>query len=1260
MKRLTEGRLWLVAGLASTLALSFASSASAAETHPFLTSFGSFQNPQSVAVDQANGDVYVLDAGAATVSRFDADGTPVPFSATAPYIAGNVLSGSADGSFLIAGGGSEAQIAVAPPGAAGGTAGNLYVTEIDGLGGGSVSVFAAGGEYLGRIDGTGNPNPTAGGQPCGVAVGPDGALYIGYFSGHVDRYVPSANPPLNSDFDSSLVNLGGICNVAASSALLFVSTWPSGPLTAYPLTLFPGGAGEADASGSGIVVEAGGAPVTSSTAAVDPANDDLYVDEESQVAQFNSSGGLVGRSGVEQLSFSHGVAIDATGGATDGFLYAANGEPGEVKVFGPAVPLPDAVTGEATAITANTASVDGAVNAAGGPAATCVFEYVDDASFQANGFAGAASAPCSPAGPFTGTGDNAVSAMLGGLTAGTTYHFRLVASNANGSNPGLAKTFTTPVAVLLFTGPATNVTGASATLTGAIVPEGVEVDSCSFEYGQTQAYGQTVPCAESPPEIGTGSEPSEVHADLSGLAIATEYHFRLVASNTKGTSKAEDSAFTTLGPQVTATAVSEVSDTSARFEGAVNPGGEPTAYVFEYVTEAAFQESGFATATSIPSGGAAAGSGDSFAAVAQQPGNLAPGTAYRVRLLATNASGTATGLDRSFTTFGSGGGGGGLPEGRAYELVTPRDTNGTFLGTLTGDRNNFETTLAAPDGESVIFYSQGTLPGMNGNGTIDSYQAVRGAGGWSTRITSPSGAEAVAPSAGGSSPDHGYSFWNSGRNGGSLDPGENADYLRKPDGSFELIARGSLGEANRAQGRWITAGATHVIFNTEAGSSLQLEPQAPPAGVEAIYDRSPGGPTNVVSLLPGDVTPSADAHYLGSSADGSAVVFEVEGTIYERRNNQTTLEVVAGGATYAGLSRNGSRVFYLLGGDAFAFEAATQTATPIGGGGETTIINVSADGSHVYFTSPQQLDGGAGEPGGRNLYVWDGDTVRFVAVLDPADFEGPVNLGLWTEAVGPTQNGLVGRAVVPARTTPDGSVLVLQSHGVSTAPFDSEGHWEVYRFDSDSGNIGCLSCSPPGAGTSSDAELQSIGLTVLNSPTSATVRIANVTDDGAAVFFQSGEPLVLEDTDGLTDVYRWRAGAVALISSGRSSNPDYLVGMTGDGHDVFFKTSDLLVPEDETGGSGSIYDARVGGGFPSAEAPVPCTEASCQGPGMPPPTLPGAGSAELQGPGDRKPRRHRARKRCKAKQGKGQKQRKHCKKTRSGKRRAGQDRGVRR
>ena len=42
--------------------------------------------------------------------------------------------------------------------------------------------------------------------------------------------------------------------------------------------------------------------------------------------------------------------------------------------------------------------------------------------------------------------------------------------------------------------PASNVTGAKATLTGTVNPEGLEVTECFFKYGPTTNYGSEAPC----------------------------------------------------------------------------------------------------------------------------------------------------------------------------------------------------------------------------------------------------------------------------------------------------------------------------------------------------------------------------------------------------------------------------------------------------------------------------------------------------------------------------------------------------------------------------------------------------------------------------------------------------------------------------------------------------------------------------------------------------------------------------------------------
>jgi hypothetical protein len=80
-----------------------------------------------------------------------------------------------------------------------------------------------------------------------------------------------------------------------------------------------------------------------------------------------------------------------------------------------------------------------------------------------------------------------------------------------------------------------------------------------------------------------------------------------------------------------------------------------------------------------------------------------------------------------------------------------------------------------------------------------------------------------------------------------------------------------------------------------------------------------------------------------------------------------------------------------------------------------------------------------------------------------------------------------------------------------------------------------------------------------------------------------------------------------LISSGQGEGPSYLYGMSADGHDVIFLTSEKLVGSDVPG-SPSFYDARVEGGIPDPPVKAPCQGDACQGQGSTPPPLTNPGS----------------------------------------------------
>lgn len=97
---------------------------------------------------------------------------------------------------------------------------------------------------------------------------------------------------------------------------------------------------------------------------------------------------------------------------------------------------PTATTGNATSVTPTSATLNATVNPNGGEVTACTLEYGTSPAYGH-------SAACSPS-PGSGTSSVAVSAAVGGLSGGTLYHFRVVATNAGGTRGGADATLTTP------------------------------------------------------------------------------------------------------------------------------------------------------------------------------------------------------------------------------------------------------------------------------------------------------------------------------------------------------------------------------------------------------------------------------------------------------------------------------------------------------------------------------------------------------------------------------------------------------------------------------------------------------------------------------------------------------------------------------------------------------------------------------------------------------------------------------------------------
>jgi len=111
----------------------------------------------------------------------------------------------------------------------------------------------------------------------------------------------------------------------------------------------------------------------------------------------------------------------------------------------------------------------------------------------------------------------------------------------------------TPLAPVVTTTPATEITSTAATLNGTVNPNGHEVTFCMIEYGTSTAYTASVPCSPAP---GAGTSPVLVAAAITALSPGTPYDFRVVATTTGGTVDGLNETFVTAAQTTTTTTTS--------------------------------------------------------------------------------------------------------------------------------------------------------------------------------------------------------------------------------------------------------------------------------------------------------------------------------------------------------------------------------------------------------------------------------------------------------------------------------------------------------------------------------------------------------------------------------------------------------------------------------------------------------------------------------------------------------------------------------
>jgi hypothetical protein len=287
------------------------------------------------------------------------------------------------------------------------------------------------------------------------------------------------------------------------------------------------------------------------------------------------------------------------------------------------------------------------------------------------------------------------------------------------------------------TGAASGLSPASATLNGTVNPDKAGEATCRFEWGTSTEFGKVAPCE--PEDVADGGSPVAVHAAVSGLQPDTTYFYRLQATNkanghTNPGEPSQDQSFTTPGPSLEG-GVSSVASTSATLEATVNPHGASTSYYFQYGTSTGY---GFETPASP---GIGIGSGEGGVEVSRPVQGLLPRTVYHYRVVVVSELEVQPGVfgpvvfdgaDQSFTTQASGGLVA-LPDGRAWELVSPVDKHGSVLQPLNGI-----ATQASASGGAITYV--GTLPFEAAPPGYTEYERIlsrRGAGGWSSQNFEP-------------------------------------------------------------------------------------------------------------------------------------------------------------------------------------------------------------------------------------------------------------------------------------------------------------------------------------------------------------------------------------------------------------------------------------------------------------------------------------------------------------------------------------------
>jgi DNA-binding beta-propeller fold protein YncE len=667
-----------------------------------------------------------------------------------------------------------------------------------------------------------------------------------------------------------------------------------------------------------------------------------------------------------------------------------------------------------------------------------------------------------------------------------------------------------PPGPLLFPEPCTPsfVGNNRATLHAYINPDG-KPTTYHFEYITEADYladggsfgAGTVSTPEST-SIGSDFTLHEVEDTVTPLVPETAYRCRVVAQNPDASGiTGQTGAFTTKKAlEIEGTWVSEVGSDHATLDASVDPLGIPATGYFEYVDAATYEQDvaelgpgyGFDHAHRAPPVGEEPldlGSAEEPTAVGLAVTGLQPSTAYRYRFVATDLliepeGRSFTSQTKSFATFATGAGS--LPDGRAWEMVSPDEKNGAEVAVPWAAGGLFQRNevvprieAAAGSGEAVTYTSWTSFGEAAGAPGTSQYLSKRTGQGWVTENISPGGRQfqGLNPAYRGFSPDLRFAAVLGFEPPLTADaqPGFENMYFRDDDsGDLSALTKEPIGFTPPSSGgqgprRFCTtyAGATtdgsHAFFAADGAMG-----GAPGGAGFSLYEWSPDAPLGLVSILPDETpAPPAPKTHFGGEATTAQECWMDQGPMRNAVSADGSVAFWTYGGTYQGTAEP---LFARIDGTRTVELDAKETGAT-GPSGQGQFWAATADGSRAFFTAPGRLTSKAHAAG--QLYMYeteagtitdltpgsvapeiggvigaseDGDTVYFVGTgaltgtqQDSAGEEakaGVPNLYSWREGEGlrfiANLSGLDGSdseqpSGATARLTPDGDQLAFLS-----------------------------------------------------------------------------------------------------------------------------------------------------------------------------------------------------------------------------------------